>query len=72
MRQTRLSLNNNMTRVDRVFLTTGSCCAREFLAKEHPGLIVLIQPARTAHGCSTNFRRMGAPTRCSSSIRWAT
>ncbi len=41
MRQTRLSLNNNMTRVDRVFLTTGSCCAREFLAKEHPGLIVL-------------------------------
>jgi hypothetical protein len=41
MRQTRLSLNNNMTRVDRVFLTTGACCAREFLAKEHPGLIVL-------------------------------
>jgi hypothetical protein len=41
MRQTRLSLNNNMTRVDRVFLTTGGCCAREFLAKEHAGLIVL-------------------------------
>jgi hypothetical protein len=41
MRQTRLSLNNNMTRVDRVFLTTGSCCAREFLAKEHAGLVVL-------------------------------
>lgn len=41
MRQTRLSLNNNMTRVERVFLTTGSCCAREFLAKEHAGLVVL-------------------------------
>src|SRR6185312_15659266 len=41
MRQTRLSLNNDMSRVDRVFLTTGNCCAREFLAHEHPGLVVL-------------------------------
>jgi len=41
MRQTRLSLNNEMARVARVFLTTGNCCAREFLAHEHPGLIVL-------------------------------
>jgi len=41
MRQTRLALNNDMTRVERVFLATGECCAREFLAREHPGLIVL-------------------------------
>jgi len=41
MRQTRLSLNNDMSRVDRVFLTTGNCCAREFLAHEHSGLVVL-------------------------------
>jgi hypothetical protein len=41
MRQTRLSLNNNMTRVDRIFLTTGNCCARDFLAREHAGLVVL-------------------------------
>src|SRR6185312_16769338 len=41
MRQTRLSLNNEMSRVERVFLTTGNCCAREFLAHEHPGLIVV-------------------------------
>jgi hypothetical protein len=41
MRQTRLSLNNEMARVDRVFLSTGNCCAREFLAHEHPGLLVL-------------------------------
>jgi hypothetical protein len=41
MRQTRLSLNNEMSRVERVFLTTGNCCAREFLAHEHPGLVVL-------------------------------
>jgi hypothetical protein len=41
MRQTRLSLNNDMARVDRVFLSTANCCAREFLAHEHPGLLVL-------------------------------
>ena len=41
MRQTRLSLNNDMTRVHRVFVATDSCCAREFLSREHAGLIVL-------------------------------
>lgn len=41
MRQTRLSLNNDMSRVERVFLTNGNCCAREFLAHEHQGLVVL-------------------------------
>ena len=41
MRQTRLALNNEMTRVDRVFLATGNCCGRDFLAREHTGLIVL-------------------------------
>jgi hypothetical protein len=41
MRQTRLSLNNDMSRLERVFLTTGACCARDFLTHEHPGLVVL-------------------------------
>lgn len=41
IRQTRLSLNNNMTRVERVFLATQACCDRAFLAKEHPGLTVV-------------------------------
>ena len=41
MRQTRLSLNNEMRRVDGVFVATGHCCAREFLAQEHPGLQIL-------------------------------
>jgi len=45
MRQTRLSLNNEMDRVARVFLVTGNCCAREFLDREHPGLKVLTAPA---------------------------
>src|SRR3569833_3738017 len=45
MRQTRLSLNNEMDRVARVFLVTGNCCAQAFLDREHPGLKVLAAPA---------------------------
>ena len=41
MRQTRLSLNNEMTRVSRVFLASSQCCDREFLEREHPGLVVI-------------------------------
>jgi cytochrome oxidase Cu insertion factor (SCO1/SenC/PrrC family) len=40
MRQTRLSLNNDMRRVQRVFLAPTNCCAQSFLAAEHPGLRV--------------------------------
>jgi hypothetical protein len=40
MRQTRLSLNNEMDRVERVFLATAHCCTQDFLAREHPGLHV--------------------------------
>jgi hypothetical protein len=41
MRQTRLALNNDMTRLERVFLASGDCCARELLAREQAGLEVL-------------------------------
>ncbi|HEY1283041.1 MAG TPA: hypothetical protein VGE96_01055 [Steroidobacteraceae bacterium] len=41
MRQTRLSLNNEMSRVSRVFLATSQCCANQFLEREHPGLLVI-------------------------------
>jgi hypothetical protein len=40
-RQTRLSLNQEMERVNRVFLATGHCCDREYLDREHAGLVVL-------------------------------
>jgi len=40
-RQTRLALNNEMTRVQRVFLATGNCCAAEYFANQQPGLIAL-------------------------------
>jgi hypothetical protein len=41
MRQTRLALGTDMSRVARVFLVTGHCCAQAFLAREHAGLTVL-------------------------------
>jgi cytochrome oxidase Cu insertion factor (SCO1/SenC/PrrC family) len=40
MRQTRIALNKDMDRVQRVFLVTGRCCDRAFLAQEHPDLVV--------------------------------
>ena len=40
MRQTRLALNADMPRVQRIFLATGNCCDRAYLAAEHPGLLV--------------------------------
>ena len=48
MRQTRLALNNDMTRVARVFLVSSGCCAGDFLAREHAGLLVL-----DAHGAGS-------------------
>jgi hypothetical protein len=40
-RQTRLALNKDMTRVQRLLLATGSCCDQAYLAREQPGLVVL-------------------------------
>lgn len=40
-RQTRLALNNDMTRVQRVFLATSHCCDMDYLNAEHPGLVAL-------------------------------
>jgi hypothetical protein len=40
MRQARLALGNEMTRVERAMLATRHCCDTGFLAAEHPGLEV--------------------------------
>jgi len=61
MRQTRLSLNNDMSRVDRVFLSTGNCCAREFLVREHPGLIVLDASSAAGERLLREFPADGRP-----------
>lgn len=47
-RQSRIALNKDMDRIQRVFLVTGRCCDRGFLAQEHPDLIV----ARVDDGAS--------------------
>lgn len=40
-RQSRIALNKDMDRVQRVFLATGTCCDQAFLAAEHPDLAVV-------------------------------
>jgi cytochrome oxidase Cu insertion factor (SCO1/SenC/PrrC family) len=40
-RQTRLALNKDMDRVQRVFLVTGRCCDTRYLSAEHPDLLVV-------------------------------
>lgn len=40
MRQSRLALGDDMTRVNRLFLSTGGCCDRSYLDAEHAGLLV--------------------------------
>ena len=40
MRQSRLALGDDMTRVNRLFLSTGDCCDQSYLDKEHAGLLV--------------------------------
>ena len=61
-RQTRIALNKDMDRVQRVFLVTDRCCDRTFLAQEHPDLVVarvddatsarLLEPFPTYDGVS--------------------
>ena len=41
-RQSRLALNQDVDRVQRVFLVTQNCCDRTFLAAEHPDLAVVL------------------------------
>jgi hypothetical protein len=55
MRQTRLGLGNDLTRVARVFLATAHCCDRAFLESEHPGLIVLDNPAGVGGALAAEF-----------------
>jgi cytochrome oxidase Cu insertion factor (SCO1/SenC/PrrC family) len=40
-RQSRIALNKDLDRVQRVFLVTSGCCDRAFLQAEHPDLLVV-------------------------------
>ena len=54
-RQSRLALNNEMTRVQRVFLATDHCCASDYFAAEQPGLIALDASAAEAAALLAQF-----------------
>jgi hypothetical protein len=55
MRQTRLGLNDDMTRVARVFLVSGGCCDLEYLARAYPGLVVLDAAGPAGAGLLAEF-----------------
>jgi cytochrome oxidase Cu insertion factor (SCO1/SenC/PrrC family) len=40
MRQTRLALNDDISRVQRLFLVTGNCCDSNYLEQEQRGLLL--------------------------------
>ena len=54
-RQSRLALNNEMKRVQRVLLATGNCCATDYFAAEHPGLVALDASAPEAQALLAQF-----------------
>jgi hypothetical protein len=41
-RQSRIALNKDMDRIQRVFLVTGNCCDRAYLGSEHPDLTLVL------------------------------
>ena len=47
MRQTRLALGDEMSRVQRVFLANGECCDQPYLDTEHTGLMIARADANT-------------------------
>ena len=59
MRQTRLGLNADMTRVERVFLVSRDCCDRVYLAHEHADLAVLDASAPPQESLLALFPRQG-------------
>ena len=56
MRQTHLALNNDMQRVQRVFLATGSCCRADSTL------------ARDIRGSSSSMRATAATARAAAAI----
>ena len=54
-RQSRLALNNEMTRVQRVILATANCCDNEYFAREQAGLIALDASSQEASAFLAQF-----------------
>jgi cytochrome oxidase Cu insertion factor (SCO1/SenC/PrrC family) len=54
-RQSRLALNNEMTRVQRIVLATGHCCDTGYFEAEHPGLLALDASSPEAQALLAQF-----------------
>jgi hypothetical protein len=61
MRQTRLALNNDMTRVERVWLATGKCCPAGIGVPAEAGLAVLDAGGPAAAALLAAFPAAGRP-----------
>jgi len=61
MRQTHYGLGHLFTRVQRVFLITGGCCDRAWLAREQPDLIALRADAPAAAALLAPFPEAQRP-----------
>jgi cytochrome oxidase Cu insertion factor (SCO1/SenC/PrrC family) len=57
MRQTRLALNDDATRVQRIFLVTQNCCDLDYLRIEHEGLITARADERSDRKFLATFPR---------------
>ncbi|HZD20646.1 MAG TPA: SCO family protein [Burkholderiales bacterium] len=55
IRQVRLALNQDADRVQRLFLATDPCCDRDFLKREHPGLVVALGRDASTQRLIQNF-----------------
>jgi cytochrome oxidase Cu insertion factor (SCO1/SenC/PrrC family) len=54
-RQSRIALNKDLDRVQRVFLVSSGCCDRTFLQTEHPDLLVVDAGAGRADALLAQF-----------------
>ena len=55
MRQVRLALNQDADRVQRLLVATDPCCDRDFLGREHPGLVVALGRDASTQRLIENF-----------------
>jgi len=67
-RQSRLALNKDMDRLQRVFLVTGDCCDHAYLASEHPDLVVALLDGPAGASLLAQFPAYDQPTGASGRI----
>jgi hypothetical protein len=63
MRQVRLALNQNMDRVQRVFLYRGDCCEEAYFSAEQPGLIARDLDSAAGHELEAALRAANGASR---------